>query len=104
MPEDRPVGRRWVRRLLIAALALVLLGIGAVAGLRFLLTRQMAIEAPTGISEAGYVQIGGIPQWIEVRGWDRSNPVILWLHGGPGAPVLPASYASFLPWERTFTL
>ena len=96
--------RRWVRRLLIAlAVFLLLVGMGAV-GLRTLLARQQALESSASIHQVGYVRIGGIPQWIEIRGWDRTNPVILWLHGGPGAPVLPASYASFLPWEKTFTI
>ncbi len=73
-------------------------------GLRALLAKQQALESSTAVHEAGYVQIGGVPQWIEIRGWDQMNPVILWLHGGPGAPVLPASYTSFLPWEKTFTI
>jgi len=90
---------------LLSALAvvLVLVGIGVI-GLRTLLAKQQAIESSSAVHEAGYVRIGDVPQWIEIRGWDRTNPVILWLHGGPGAPVLPASYASFLPWEKTFTL
>jgi pimeloyl-ACP methyl ester carboxylesterase len=82
---------------------LLLVGMGTV-GLRALLAKQQALESSTAVHEAGYVQIGGVRQWIEIRGWDRTNPVILWLHGGPGAPVLPASYASFLPWEKTFTI
>src|SRR4030095_3217823 len=87
--------RRWVRRLLITVAGfLLLIGIGT-AGLRVLLAKQQVLESSTAVHEAGYVQIGGVPQWIEIRGWDRTNPVILWLHGGPGAPVLPASYASF---------
>ena len=104
MHAPRPGGRRWGRKLLFALAAfLVLLGMGVV-GLRGLLARQQALESSTAVHESGYVPIGGVPQWIDIRGWNRANPVILWLHGGPGAPVLPASYASFLPWEKTFTV
>ena len=71
--------------LIACAVFLLLVGIGMV-GLRALLAKQQALESSTAVHEAGYVQIGGIPQWIEIRGWDRTNPVILWLHGGPGAP------------------
>jgi hypothetical protein len=34
--------------------------------------RDMAIHAPKGINEAGYVRIGGIDQWVQIRGQDRA--------------------------------
>ena len=40
----------------------------------------------SGISESSFVTLGGIPQWVEVRGADVSNPVLIALHGGPGMP------------------
>jgi pimeloyl-ACP methyl ester carboxylesterase len=55
------------------------------------------------INEQAFVQIGGIEQWISIRGDNRENPVILILHGGPGvsnAPFAPA----FLPWQNEFTV
>lgn len=45
--------------------------------------RDYAITTPNGIDEEAYVQIGGIEQWITIRGEDRNNPVLLFLHGGP---------------------
>ena len=51
--------------------------------------RDYAIWTPNGIDEARYVMIGGIEQWITIRGEDRTNSVILPLHGGPGvAPTI----------------
>lgn len=59
--------------------------------------------AATGIDETGYVKIGGIDQWIAIQGRDRANPVILYLHGGPGEAQSPF-LADFMPWQRDFTL
>ena len=57
-----------------------------------------------GIDEAGFVAIGGIAQWIQIRGRDRANPVLLVLHGGPGAALSAVSYALFTPAEAHFTI
>ncbi|MGW2619653.1 alpha/beta fold hydrolase [Streptomyces sp. NPDC001500] len=65
--------------------------------------KNLRITAPNGIDEASYVRIGGIDQWVSIRGEDLSNPVILEVHGGPGASNL-----AFVPrtraWERHFTI
>jgi hypothetical protein len=45
---------------------------------------RYAILSPKGIDEGSFVKIGGIEQWITIRGQDRGNPVLLFLHGGPG--------------------
>jgi pimeloyl-ACP methyl ester carboxylesterase len=66
--------------------------------------REYAIDSVKGVDEASYVSIGGIEQWVTIRGEDRSNPVLLFLHGGPGDVTNPWSFAMFAPWEAHFTV
>ena len=44
-------------------------------------------EAP--VDEKGFVVIGGIEQWVTVKGDRCANPVLLFISGGPGNPFLP---------------
>ncbi len=66
--------------------------------------KQFAIASQSGIDEASYVPIGGIEQWVTIRGQDRANPVILFLHGGPGDVTNPWTFRIFAPWEQRFTV
>ena len=79
----------------------------AIFGYRAYLQHQnaqlLAIRNPNGIDEGIYVEVGGIEQWVQIRGQDRNNPVILCLHGGPGASWLPLT-PLFMQWERRFTV
>ena len=64
--------------------------------------KALEITTPNGIVEQRFVRVGGIDQWIQLRGEDRDNPVLLILHGGPGwqRGVHPA----LRPWEQHFTV
>lgn len=66
--------------------------------------QDYAISNPNGIDEARYVEVGGIEQWITIRGEDRKNPVLLILHGGPGDATNPWGYAGFRSWLKNFTV
>lgn len=44
------------------------------------------IDTSKGVNESIYVDIGGQEQYMLIRGRDVSNPVILYLHGGPAGP------------------
>ena len=66
-------------------------------------TKAFAITSAGGIDESGYVSAGGIQQWVQIRGEDRNNPVVLCVHGGPGATWIPVTRL-FRSWEKTFTV
>jgi pimeloyl-ACP methyl ester carboxylesterase len=55
------------------------------------------------IQEERFVSLGGIDQWITIRGADSANPVLLIVHGGPGdaQSSLPGVYALY---EKDFTI
>ncbi len=42
----------------------------------------------TGEASLEQVTLGGTPQWVLIRGRNRANPVVLFLHGGPGMPLM----------------
>ncbi|MFL1672792.1 alpha/beta fold hydrolase [Paenibacillus dendritiformis] len=57
-----------------------------------------------GIDCREFVSIGGIPQYLHHRGESTDNPVLLFLHGGPGSPMLPFAQEFQLPWEKRVTV
>jgi proline iminopeptidase len=65
---------------------------------------ERAITSPNGIESLEAVRIGGIDQWIEVRGQNAKNPILLFIHGGPGIAFIPMSSAFQDPWEKYFTV
>ncbi|HLW53291.1 MAG TPA: alpha/beta fold hydrolase [Candidatus Angelobacter sp.] len=65
---------------------------------------ERAISSPHGIDSLEAVQIGGIEQWIHVRGEDLNNPILLFIHGGPGVAFIPLAGVFQGPWEKYFTV
>ena len=71
---------------------------------RRILDSNRMILTPQGIDEKIKLHINGIDQWISVRGKDRRNPILLFLHGGPASPAMPEGYTFQTPWEDYFTV
>jgi pimeloyl-ACP methyl ester carboxylesterase len=46
--------------------------------------RENGEIVPNSIAEVTYIRIGGIDQWVMVRGEDLANPPLILLYGGPG--------------------
>lgn len=62
------------------------------------------VTALGGIEESYAVSLGGFPQWVSVRGNNRENPILLFIHGGPASTELPISWLYQKPWEEYFTV
>lgn len=56
------------------------------------------------IAQDGFVPIGGIEQWVTIHGTHCDNPVVMFIHGGPGNPLSPFAATIYGPWESKFTL
>lgn len=62
------------------------------------------IVTPNGVQDTFEAVLGGARQVVNVRGADRANPILLYVHGGPGAPEMPVAWAFQRPWEDFFTV
>ncbi len=57
-----------------------------------------------GINESMYVDINGTKQWINIYGEDINNPVLLYLHGGPGSSTSTIDYVITRKWADVYTV
>lgn len=85
--------------LLVAA---VLVGLAYRAYRQHENAQRLAIHTPAGIDEERFVEIGGIRQWVVIRGEDRSNPILLYVDGGPGGAT--SAFGALRSWEKAFTV
>jgi pimeloyl-ACP methyl ester carboxylesterase len=86
---------------IVAILAFVLAGVGIVVFIGALITRNFSSTPqyigadgdvlPGSIAEFKRVNIGGCSQALLIRGKSMDNPVLLYLHGGPGLPEMGVS-------------
>ena|SRR5260221_120897 len=87
---------RIVGRVLLVTVAVVVLAVTALLILRAYgqhrIAEETKITSSAGINSLEKVMLGGIEQWILIRGHDRGKPLLLFLHGGPGMPNMPLAH------------
>jgi pimeloyl-ACP methyl ester carboxylesterase len=98
----------WLKRILMGIalliVACVLLGLISIEVMEGLQSSSTRIETENGIESKELVELGGVSQSIYLRGQDRNKPVLLFLHGGPGAPSTPMVREFGLRIEESFVV
>ena len=86
-------------------------GVIALAAVRFSLPagtprirRHAGAEPARTVAELEKVHIGGNDQWILQRSEDVANPIVLFLHGGPGTSQLTSNRRNTKALEKFFTV
>jgi pimeloyl-ACP methyl ester carboxylesterase len=93
-----------MKKVIWSILGLALAGLGVVFYLWFTPGRTPAIPGSNSIASLERIRIGGVDQYILVRGNDSSLPVLLFLHGGPGMPAMYLAHAFQHELEKEFVV
>ncbi len=67
-------------------------------------TTPQGRPAPDSVSETAFLTLGGVAQWVMIRGRSVRNPVLILLHGGPGMSATGLFRASNAALEDAFTV
>jgi pimeloyl-ACP methyl ester carboxylesterase len=59
---------------------------------------------PGSIAEIAYLRLGGLDQWVMMRGESVANPPLIFLHGGPGFSETAFFRHFNAPLEKYFTV
>ena len=59
---------------------------------------------PGSIAEITYLRLGGVDQWVMIRGESLANPPLILLHGGPGFSEMRLFRHFNAPLEKSFTV
>lgn len=110
-PTNKSFFRRGVR-IMLTILAVLLASVFIIVGV--LLVRSPGKPEPFldekgrpvagSISEKTYVNINGMEQGMFIKGKDKTKPVLLFLHGGPGMPEYAVGRRYPIALENYFTV
>jgi pimeloyl-ACP methyl ester carboxylesterase len=59
---------------------------------------------PGSIAKISFLRLGGLDQWVMIRGENVANPLLIMLHGGPGFPEMRLLRFFNAPLEKDFTV
>ncbi|MCR5667752.1 MAG: alpha/beta hydrolase [Lachnospiraceae bacterium] len=90
-----------LRNVIVAFLVLAILATLVLRGSNYL---HHKLQLKNGVNETTYLDLNGQEQYVMMMGEDISNPVIIYLHGGPASPdtYISYSFADYLTADYTF--
>ncbi|MCM1315071.1 MAG: alpha/beta hydrolase [Prevotella sp.] len=88
---------KWIAIILLSIIVIFLI-------CRFIGQKVNSKTLTDGINENMYVDINGTKQWISIYGQNKDNPVLLYLHGGPGSSTSLYDYAFTRKWSDVYTV
>jgi pimeloyl-ACP methyl ester carboxylesterase len=90
---------------------LFFIAVGSVGGLALFISAAKKMNsdanwysASIGIDRSYSLQLAGTQQHLRIRGQDRNNPVLLDLHGGPGASFMGMTHRNYKALTEYFTV
>lgn len=89
--------------ILATIIAVIILALLSVFVSRLINSNKNKIDTQNGIQESTYIDIDGMKQYIQIRGENTENPVMIFIHGGPASPMgyVSAYYQKELESELT---
>lgn len=97
--------KKWgkVLGILIILIGIVIISLITIRYIRIQKVKEtIQITAPNGIEEEVVIEINGIRQYLNIRGNDMNNPIIVMIHGG--APMTPVIHTYQPLWEKEYTV
>jgi pimeloyl-ACP methyl ester carboxylesterase len=86
----------------VAAVAAILVVCLLYRALRVYTPAIVGASPGDSIASLEQVTLGGDKQWILIRGKTKRAPILLFLHGGPGMPMMYLAYAFQRPLEDRY--
>ena len=77
---------------------------GPLSGRTHGVARSWNVPDASGVATLQTVVLGGAKQYVLIRGADRTRPIVLFLHGGPGMPSMYLAHAFQSALEREFVV
>jgi len=88
----------------IISLSILILVVASCALTLPIRDRATGVVVPDSIAEITTIDVAGMKNWLVIRGKNVHNPILLFLHGGPGSPELPLLRRFNEPLEDEFVL